>query len=202
METWLIVVIVVAGLAIAGLIALLILLAILAAGGISAARFTLTPVRPEQLDEYLQSEASFAVSATRDFPNPPEQVFAALLDERFQSSIPFSKGVDYGGTRARSVGTKRAYVNIFGVIAEQIIVNEPGQRLGITITSCSIPLLLRSAAEDFTLAPAPAGGTRLTWQVGGTPMWVGWLPLRLLAPFVRPVTKWQLGRLRKIMPGR
>lgn len=43
------------------------------------------------------------------------------------------------------------------------------------------------------------GGTRLTWHVGGTPRGVGWLPLRMAAPFVRPVAAWQLGKLRPII---
>lgn len=202
METWLVIVIAVACLAAAGAVAGLILLAVLAAGGISAARFNLTPVAADQLTEYLDAEASFALSVRRDFPNPPDQVFKALLDERFMSWIPFTKGVDYAGTASREIGTKRAFVNTFGVLAEQIVVNEPSRRLGVTITACSIPLVLDSAAEIFDVLADERGGTRLTWYVGGTPKWVGWLPLRLAAPLVRPLAKWQIGKLRSIMPSR
>ncbi|MGH3726820.1 MAG: SRPBCC family protein [Mycobacterium sp.] len=199
METWLIILIVVACLAAAGAIAGLILLAILAAGGLSAARFTLKPVAADQLHEYLASEASFAIAVQRNFPNSPDQVFTALLDERFMSWIPFTKGVDYAGTASREVGTKRAFVNTFGVLAEQIVINEHTQRLGVTITACSVPLVLNSAAEIFEVLADEYGGTRLIWHVGGTPKWVGWLPLRLAAPLVRPVAKWQIGKLRSIM---
>ncbi|OHT85215.1 SRPBCC family protein [Mycobacteroides saopaulense] len=199
METWLVIVISIAVLAAAGALAGLILLAILAAGGISAARFNLTPVAADQLREYLDSEASFALSVQRDFFNPPEQVFKALLDERFMSWTPFTRGVDYAGTALRDVGTKRALVNTFVVLAEQIVVNEPGYALGVTATACSVPLVLDSAAEVFEVADNGTGGTRLTWHVGGTPKWVGWLPLRLGAPLVRPIAKWQLGKLRSII---
>ncbi|ALR13418.1 hypothetical protein BST43_08070 [Mycobacteroides saopaulense] len=199
METWLVIVISIAVLAAAGALAGLILLAILAAGGISAARFNLTPVAADQLREYLDSEASFALSVQRDFFNPPEQVFKALLDERFMSWTPFTRGVDYAGTALRDVGTKRALVNTFVVLAEQIVVNEPGYALGVTATACSVPLVLDSAAEVFEVADNGTGGTRLTWHVGGTPQWVGWLPLRLGAPLVRPIAKWQLGKLRSII---
>ncbi len=199
METWLVIVVTVVCLAAAGAVAGLILLAILAAGGISAARFNLTPVAADQLREYLNSEASFALSVQRDFFNPPDQVFKALLDERFMSWMPFTKGVDYAGTALREVGTKRAFVNTFGVLAEQIVVNEPNRVLGVTITACSIPLVLDSAAEIFEVTDNGTGGTRLTWHVGGTPKWVGWLPLRLVAPFVRPIARWQIGKLRAII---
>ncbi|MBB4855303.1 hypothetical protein HNP40_002704 [Mycobacteroides chelonae] len=199
METWLVIVITVAVLAAAGALAGLVLLAILAAGGISAARFNLTPVAADQLREYLDSEASFALSVQRDFFNPPEQVFKALLDERFMSWTPFTKGVDYAGTALRDVGTKRALINTFVVLAEQIVVNEPGYALGVTATACSVPLVLDSAAEVFEVADNGTGGTRLTWHVGGTLKWVGWLPLRLGAPLVRPIAKWQLGKLRSII---
>ncbi|MUM19039.1 hypothetical protein FZI91_06990 [Mycobacterium sp. CBMA271] len=202
METWLIIIIVVACLAAAGAIAGLILLAVLAAGGLTAARFNLTPVAADQLTEYLDTEASFAISVHRDFPNPPDDVFKALLDERFMRWVPFTKGVDYAGTALRDVGTKRAFVNTFGVLAEQIVINEPNQRLGVTITAFSVPLVLDSAAEIFDVTSTGEGWTRLTWNVGGTPKWVGWLPLRLAAPLVRPVARWQLGKLRSIMGGR
>ncbi|WP_078281164.1 SRPBCC family protein [Mycobacteroides franklinii] len=199
METWLIIVIVVACLAAAGAVAGLILLAILAAGGISAARFNLTPVAADQLREYLYSEASFAITVQRDFFYPPDQVFKALLDERFLSWTLFTKGVDYAGTALRDVGTKRALVNTFCVLAEQIVVNEPGRVLGVTTTACSVPLVLDSAAEVFEVADNGTGGTRLTWHIGGTPKWVSWLPLRVVAPFLRPFVKWQLGKLRSII---
>ncbi|QCH25992.1 SRPBCC family protein [Mycobacteroides salmoniphilum] len=199
METWLVIVIAAVCLAAAGAVAGLILLAILAAGGISAARFNLTPVAAGQLREYLDSEASFALSVQRDFFNPPDQVFKALLDERFMSWTPFTTGVDYAGTALREVGTKRAFVNTFVVLAEQIVVHEPNRVLGVTITACSIPLALNSAAEIFEVADNGTGGTRLTWHVGGTPKWVGWLPLRLAAPFIRPIARWQIGKLRTII---
>ncbi|MBA0046366.1 SRPBCC family protein [Mycobacterium sp. NPDC050853] len=202
MENWQVIVIAAVCLAGAGAIAGLILLAVLAAGGISAARFNLTTVSADQLPEYLASGASFAISVQRDFPNPPDQVFKALLDERFMSWVPLTKGVDYAGTASREVGTKRAFVNTFAVLAEQIVVNEPNQRLGVTITGFSVPLVLDSAAEIFEVTANGQGGTRLTWNVGGTPKWVGWLPLRWAAPFVRPVAKWQIGKLSSIMGGR
>ncbi|MBE5449977.1 Polyketide cyclase / dehydrase and lipid transport [Mycobacteroides abscessus subsp. abscessus] len=199
METWLIIVIAVACLAAVGAVLGLILLVILAAGGISAARFSLTPVGADQLRGYLDSEASFAITVQRDFFHPPDQVFKALLDERFMSWAPFTKGVDYAGTALRDIGTKRALVNTFIVLAEQIVVNEPGRVLGVTATACSVPLVLDSAAEVFDVVDNGTGGTRLTWHVGGTPRGVGWLPLRMAAPFVRPVAAWQLGKLRPII---
>lgn len=88
METWLIIVIAVACLAAAGAVLGVMLLVILAAGGISAARFNLTPVGADQLRGYLDSEASFAITVQRDFFHPPDQVFKALLDERFMSWAP------------------------------------------------------------------------------------------------------------------
>ncbi|AMT73008.1 SRPBCC family protein [Mycobacteroides immunogenum] len=199
METWLIIVITVACLAAAAAVVGLILLAILAAGGISAARFNLTPVAADQLREYLDSEASFAVTVQRDFFNPPDQVFKALLDERFLSWTPFTKGVDYAGTALREVGTKRALINTFIVLAEQIVVSEPARALGVTATACSVPLVLDSAAEVFEVLDNGSGGTRLIWHLGGTPRWVGWLPLRAFAPIVRPFIKWHLGKLRPIV---
>ncbi|SLC21635.1 Polyketide cyclase / dehydrase and lipid transport [Mycobacteroides abscessus subsp. bolletii] len=199
METWLIIVIAVACLAAVGAVLGVILLVILAAGGISAARFSLTPVGADQLRGYLDSEASFAITVQRDFFHPPDQVFKALLDERFMSWAPFTKGVDYAGTALRDIGTKRALVNTFIVLAEQIVVNEPGRVLGVTATACSVPLVLDSVAEVFDVVDNGTGGTRLTWHVGGTPRWVGWLPLLMAAPFVRPVAAWQLGKLRPII---
>jgi hypothetical protein len=167
--------------------------------GPSSARFLLQPIESDRIDRYIDREASFSLTVIYDYPDPPSQVFRALLDDRFMSWMPFTQGVNYADGARRDVGTLRALRNSFAVVAERIVLHEPDRLLGVTAAAISVPLVLESACTLYELQADGRGGTRLTWRVGGTPKWFGRKPLRLASMILRPAASWQIGRLRSII---
>jgi len=179
--------------------AILALLAATARRHDSGSRFVLCTIQGDELNQYLDDHAAFTSSVSCAYPNPPEEVFEALLDEQFMSWVPFVRGVTYAD-ETRAVGTQRTLRHWFAAVSERIVVMEPNRLLGVSVSGISIPLILRSAGTLYQVFADGNGGTRLIWRVGGTPQWIGHLPLWLAAPLIRPAATAQMAKLRVILP--
>jgi uncharacterized membrane protein len=171
-----------------GAIAAPVLAYALAAGGPkSSSRFRVKPVAQAHLRMFVDTMASFSVTSQVAFPHSPERLWTALLDERAYSWLPFVKGVSYLDDQ-QSVGSRRAVVGTFLALQEQIIAFEEGQRIAFSVTGASL-YGLAAGVQEYVITPTAKGGSLLTWTVAGSPKFVGFLPLRLTSPFVRPFMK-------------
>ncbi len=172
-------------------------LSVLASGGPRASRrFSVTPVAATELRQYLDRKASFAVTATLESEQAPERMWNALLRDGAFSWVPFLTGPIYADT-SRTIGSRRALLGTVVAIGEKIVMAEPARRLALTATGLSLPLSLKSFAQQYELAPTTDGGSRITWTVACTPRFFGFLPLRLTAPLVRPFLDFGLKGLDK-----
>ncbi|MEC3914625.1 SRPBCC family protein [Nocardia sp. CDC160] len=153
--------------------------AVLAGGG-----FSVRPLSTEQLDPFL-ADATFTVTARRQFPFPPHQVWDALqLDGTF-SWIPLVNGIRYRDDHRRE-GAARSFDGLLFACAEKVVTVAQDKRLSVTGTRISIPFLIDAFAQDYRLDEAD-GGTILSWTIAFRPRVGGSLPLRWAAPFVKPV---------------
>ena len=182
------VLVVAAALAAFGVIGAPLLAYALASGGPrSSGRFRVKPVAQAHLGIFVDSVASFSVTSQVAFPQSPEQLWKALLDERAYSWVPFMKGVAYLDNQ-QSVGSRRAVLGTFVVVQEQIVALEEDKRIAFSVTGASL-YGLAAGVQEYIITPTAKGGSLLTWTVAGSPKFVGFLPLRFTAPFVRPFLK-------------
>lgn len=146
--------------------------------------FTVQPVSSEQVDEYLGDRGTFTVTTKRDFPFPPHKVWDALQLNGAFSWIPLINGMRYRDEYRRE-GATRSFDGMLFAAQEKVITMAPHRRLTVTGTKISIPLAVKSFAEDYQLTET-ADGTTLTWTIAVRPRIGSFLPLRWGAPFVRP----------------
>ena len=171
-----------------GVIAAPVLAYALASGGPrSSGRFRVKPVAQAHLGIFVDTLASFSVTSQVAFPDSPERLWKALLNERAYSWLPFVKGVSYLDDQ-QSVGSRRAILGTFLALQEQIIAFEEGRRVAFSVTGASL-YGLAAGIQEYVITPTSNGGSLLTWTVAGSPKFVGFLPLRLTTPFVRPFMK-------------
>lgn len=169
--------------AVAGGVALLVLRAwtkqVLAGDG-----YGVRPVAAEFVDQFLREDASFVVTAELEFPYPPHKVWDALQLNGTFSWIPLINGIRYRDDYRRE-GAIRTFDGLLVAAEERVVIMAPGTRLSVTGTKVSVPVLIKSLVEDYTLLETPAG-TKLTWTIAFLPRFGAFLPLRWTAPFVRP----------------
>lgn len=196
MKTLIILVVVLGALgALAALIALAVIMSwnkrFVAGGG-----HTLTPVLDVDARNFIDRNASFVVTADCDFDQSPDVIWKVLTDNGVFSWIPFVEGVRYADDFG-AVGTRRILSTPILRIEEQIVGREESSRLTVTGTRVSIPLVLKTVAEEYRLTPTAAGGTRVSWTIAAQPKFGLGRPLSLAKPFVRPFAKAGLKGLGK-----
>lgn len=152
-------------------------------------RFQLDTVDPAHIDEYLSRKATFAVTVKVRYAEPVSQIWAAFISEDAFTWMPTVKGAPYRDAgQSVGAGSRRLIVSSLLVGQEQYEIFVPAERLAFNISSASLPGL-KSLVEDYRFSSTTTGGTELVWTVGLTPKFVGFLPLRLLAPLARPLLR-------------
>lgn len=146
--------------------------------------YDVQPITAEFVDQFLKEGASFVVTAEREFPYPPPKVWDALQLNGTFSWIPLINGVRYRDEYRRE-GAIRTFDGLLVAAEERVVTMAPGKRLSVTATKVSVPVLVKSFVEDYTLTETPAG-TKLTWTIAFRPRFGAFLPLRWAAPFIRP----------------
>ncbi|MFW0789570.1 SRPBCC family protein [Gordonia sp. CPCC 205333] len=175
--------------AIGGLFALcgLFLLRKRAKGVLDGGGSLLKPVPASEVDDFFATKASFVVSAERTFNHAPEKVWAALNSNGVFSWIPLIDGIRYTND-ARGVGAARLFDGKLVAAAEEVTRWDANQRVTVQGTRVSLPLVIKSFAEEYVLTPTETG-TTVTWTIAAQPRFGGLLPLKLAAPLVRPFMK-------------
>ncbi len=147
------------------------------------------PIR--DVDDAVFDRAAIVLRTTHDFAATPSAVWSALDGDQAWTWLPFGCGVEYDEP-VRRVGMERgmgcvtAPWRFIWIQRERFWRYEPGSRITYSAYSASWPLL-HEWAENYTLIPNPAGGTRIEWTVALTPRFVSWLPLTWLQPPLRMI---------------
>ena len=181
----------VAALAVAGIIGLVVLWGTAADPGRSAVREEVTA---DELDRYIAHDASFAIVLTERTPLSRGEVWDRLVDIEYMSSLPMLSGPAWSGeavVRGASPtvpeGAVRTMSGTLLSVTERVTHVEHGVELALTGTALSLPLVIHSFAERWTLTDGPRGTLIVTWAIAGSPRWVGWLPWRWAVPLMRPI---------------
>ncbi|MCD2144977.1 SRPBCC family protein [Gordonia paraffinivorans] len=172
-----------------GLVGLLVL-RILARGENAHHRSRTAELSARDIPDYFDSTARFAVTATARVRTAPEDAFIALADGRHLESIPFVAGSTPIRARGQvgpvQVGEGRRIDTLVAALGERIVRAEPGRILVLTGTGVSIPMVLESFGERYTIDEIGDDLVDVSWTIAGTPRFIGFLPLRWAAPFLRP----------------
>ncbi|MFI9405478.1 SRPBCC family protein [Nocardia sp. NPDC052316] len=182
-----------AGLFALGLVAVAVLIGLRrsAKTAIAGGGSSLTPVRADKLQRFVENTAGFVVTTAHTFDASPERVWAALDTNGFFSWLPLINGMRYPD-QDRGVGATRVFDGFLVAGAEQVVAREEGHRLALTATTSSVPFAVKSIAEEYVLSPTDSGATTLTWTLAAQPR-LGWLlPYQLFAPLARPFARWSL----------
>ncbi|GAB20114.1 hypothetical protein GOEFS_106_00100 [Gordonia effusa NBRC 100432] len=147
----------------------------------------LKPVPASEVDDFFATKASFVVSSERTFNHTPDKVWAALNSNGVFSWIPLIDGIRYTSD-SRGVGAARLFDGKLVAAAEEVTRWDENQRLTVQGTRTSVPIVIKSFAEEYVLTPT-GSGTTVTWTIAAQPKFGGILPLKLAAPFIRPFMK-------------
>ncbi|MGL6234387.1 MAG: SRPBCC family protein [Segniliparus sp.] len=148
-------------------------------------RFAAKALEGADFEEFFE-KGSFRTTAKVKFRHPVEKVWQAFTGERAFNWIPGVKGVHYVGVPGE--GAIRYLKTLPLAVGEKVVQFDEGKLFGYTGTGASLPVL-KHMASQYTFEPTKRGGTQLTWKLALTPKLVGFLPLWLAAPFVKPFLK-------------
>ncbi|QRY63188.1 hypothetical protein JVX90_02785 [Gordonia sp. PDNC005] len=170
------IVIIVVAVAAAALIGVLTLAA-LSAGEKGPRRFSLSA--PADTARFIDRDAAWAATVEFDVRRSVDAAWQQILDGPIVSIGPVLNGPTV-------VGVTRTYHGIIAATAEVV---EQSNRSSITTlgSAISIPVVVKSFAERLTVAPVNESSSRVTYSLAIQPRFIGFLPLRWTAVFVRPV---------------
>lgn len=208
---WIVVAVVIAVvvLAVAGVIALVILHGLAADPARADVRRV---IAPDEVDEYFRKKASFAITIEEATPLSRSEVYERLSAHPYLSSLPFLDGptpldesgnpVERDGKEGLAVGDRRSFSGTILSVSERVIAVEPRRSWTLVGTGLSLPLIIDSFAERWTLSEGERGRLNVRWEIAGSPRWVGWLPWRLGAPLLRPILAFVLRHALRLKPFR
>ncbi|EFV13215.1 SRPBCC family protein [Segniliparus rugosus] len=169
-------------------------------------RFQATePVSAESYPEFVE-RAQYCVVSEAEYPYSVEQVWGAISGERMWSWLPTCWGPRYpaGGGAPGVVRDWQMYVFdwLYYSQHERILHWEPLRKIAYTVDNATLPFF-GSWLEEYLIEPTADGkGTRLRWTWAMKIRFIGWLPLRWLAPILRPIFEFALrGVIREIEGG-
>ncbi|EFV14259.1 SRPBCC family protein [Segniliparus rugosus] len=158
-------------------------------------RFKAKALEGADFEDFLD-KGSFRVTAKVKFKHPVEKVWSAFTGERAFSWIPGVKGIHYVGEQG--AGATRYMKTLPLAVGEKVVQFDQGKLFGYTGVGASLPVL-KQLASQYTFEPTKRGGTQLTWRLAATPKFIGFLPLRLAAPFVKPLLKFGAKRANGVI---
>ncbi|RIT40445.1 SRPBCC family protein [Mycobacteroides abscessus] len=161
---------------IGGLIAVAVLGA-LASGARGPQRFDVSDVG-QDFTGYFDKSASWAATASVELPGDAEHVWQKLSAGRYLDVVPFVTGPTINDKDL-------SYRAVLIALSERIVRSVPYEEIIAVGTGLSIPLLLKSFGERWTITENDKGVT-VQWTVAFTPQWIGWFPMRWTAFVVRP----------------
>ncbi|MFW0785443.1 hypothetical protein AAFP35_13055 [Gordonia sp. CPCC 206044] len=210
MSGWAVLGIVVAVLAVIGIVA--ILAAIVLCGlATKPDRFAVREVSADSIDDYFERRASFAITIVETTPLSRKEVWERLTTAEYLSSLPFLHGPSWapdtgdpdGDWRSVRVGARRSMSGTILSVGQRVVEVDDSESLTLVGTGVSVPLAIKDFAERFTIVDGARPNTlTVTWQIGGSPRWVGFLPWRWGTPFMRPILGFVLRHVLRLKPFR
>lgn len=171
-------------------------------------RFSVRPMTVGDIDEYFARRASLAIRIEETTPLSRRDVWQRLTEAAYLSNLPLMRGPQWSATSGAQgdgvvirSGARRSMSGTFVAVSEQVIDVAERERLAFTGDGVSISLAVKNFAERFTIVDGERSGTvTVTWEIAGSPRWVGFLPWRWTAPLLRPVFGFVLRHMLRLMP--
>jgi hypothetical protein len=172
-------IVIIVGTAVAAALISVLALAALSAGENGPRRFALSA--PVDTGRFIDRDAAWAATVEFEVRRSVDVVWQQLLDGPIVALGPAINGPTV-------VGVTRTY---HGIVAATADVVDQSNRSSVTTvgSAISIPVVVKSFAERFTVAPVNKSSSRVTYTLAVQPRFIGFLPLRWTAVFARPVIK-------------
>jgi hypothetical protein len=117
------------------------------------------------IDEGFFQTAAFILSTTIDIPRSPQQVWAALIDDRMGAWMSIIDHAHWQTPPPRHRGARRTVrVARFLTLDEEFFIWEDQRRIGFRAVDIR-PALVSGWAEQGCLEPLPDGGTRINYTI-------------------------------------
>ncbi|MCZ4581417.1 MULTISPECIES: hypothetical protein [Gordonia] len=184
-----------------GLIALFVLHGLAGNPG----RFAVRELALDEVDDYIDRRASFAITLQETTPLSRREVWERLTEAEYLSSLPFLTGPRWitAEAGAVAVGLRRTMSGTILSVEERLAAVTEHEQLVLVGTGISLPFAIKNFAERFTITDGARLDTAtVTWEIAGSPRWVGWLPWRWGVPFIRPVLGFVLRHVLRLKPFR
>jgi hypothetical protein len=173
-------------------------------------RFRVKAIALDDVDNYLAKRASLAVTVKETTPLSRREVWDRVAESAYLSNLPLVRGphwMELGRTADASFpvrsGERRSMSGTFLAVCEQVIEVDERERLTLTGTGVSVPLAVKGFVERFTITDGDRSGTVVvTWEIAGSPRWIGVLPWRWTAPLLRPLLGVLLRHILRLTPFR
>ncbi len=174
-------------------------------------RFVVRELGLDDIDDYLDRRASFAIKVVETTPLPRKEVWERLTEAEYLTSLPFLRGPSWapdtgdpdGDWHSVRVGSQRSMSGTILSVGQRVVEVVDGERLTLTGTGVSVPFAIKNFAERFTIVDGARSRTvTVIWEIGGSPRWIGFLPWRWGAPFMRPILGFVLRHALRLKPFR
>jgi hypothetical protein len=168
-------------------------------------RFRVRDMTLDEVDDYIERRAAFAITIRETTPLSRREVWERLTGAPYLSSLPMLAGPEWSvsGTGRVAVGATRTMSGTFLSVAQRLAAVDERERIVLIGTGVSVPLAIKDFAERFTLTDGERLNTiTVTWEIAGSPRWVGFLPWRWGAPLIRPVLAFVLRHILRLKPFR
>lgn len=168
-------------------------------------RFAVRDMSLDEVDDYIDRRASFAITLQETTPLSRREVWERLTEAEYLSSLPFLAGPQWTtrGSGVVGVGSRRTMSGTILSVEERLAAVTEHEQLVLVGTGISLPFAIKNFAERFTITDGARLDTvTVTWEIAGSPRWVGWLPWRWGVPFIRPVLGFVLRHVLRLKPFR
>ncbi|MXP22673.1 hypothetical protein GIY30_15130 [Gordonia sp. HNM0687] len=173
-------------------------------------RFRVRAIGLDDVDAYVAKRASLAITVVETTPLSRREVWDRIAGSAYLGNLPLVHGPHWttgsGPADASSPvrsGRRRWMSGTFLAVSEQVIEVADRERLTLTGDGVSVPLAVKGFVERFTIADGERSGTVVvTWEIAGSPRWIGFLPWRWTAPLLRPLLGSLLRHILRLTPFR
>ncbi|SDU58747.1 hypothetical protein [Gordonia westfalica] len=164
-------------------------------------RFAVRDMSLDDVDDHIARKASFAITLQETTPLSRREVWERLTEAEYLSSLPFLTGPKWitAEPGAVAVGSKRTMSGTILSVEQRVAAVTEREQLVLIGTGISLPFAIKNFAERFTITDGARLNTiTVTWEIAGSPRWVGFLPWRWGVPFIRPVLAFVLRHVLRL----
>ncbi|GED96633.1 hypothetical protein [Gordonia crocea] len=161
-----------------------LLLKVLASGKVGPNRFALTA--PTDARRFLDRGAAWAVTAEVEVPRNVSVAWKQALNGPLIGLAPLYSGPSVDGATRTYRGVVAMTTSVVDIVGNQTMV-----AVG---TGVSVPFVVKHIAEEVVVTARGADTSVVAYTVAVHPRFIGFLPLRWTAVFVRPFLAFALRR--------